>query len=156
MAFCSILLPILVDVQSRWSAERWCLEHWSSSGWSVDMHSVGMMADVGQQRWLCTFFRLSDRTLISRVKNFVIWQKSAEFQAEARLLVAAWVWAISWHGEPVQTAGTVREKAAYKSRAAWAFFSLGDYMQDSSHLRGSERAHQPDQGEVSSWRFRRA
>ena len=26
-------------------------------------------------------------------------------------------------------------------------------MQDSSHLRGSERDHQPDQGEVSSWRF---
>jgi hypothetical protein len=29
-------------------------------------------------------------------------------------------------------------------------------MRDSSHLRGSERAHQPDQREVSSWRFCRA
>jgi hypothetical protein len=29
-------------------------------------------------------------------------------------------------------------------------------MRDSSHLRGIERAHQRDQGEVSSWRFRRA
>ncbi len=39
MAFCSILQPIFVDVESRWSAEHWCLEHWSLSGWSVDMHS---------------------------------------------------------------------------------------------------------------------
>ncbi len=100
-------------------------------------------------------FQLSDRMLISRVRNFVIWQKSVEFQAEARLLVAAWIWAISWHGGPVQTAGTVRERATHKSRAAWAFFSLGDYIRDSSHLRGSESAHQQDQGEVSSWRFRR-
>jgi hypothetical protein len=25
-------------------------------------------------------------------------------------LVTAWFWAISWHGGPVQTAGTVRER----------------------------------------------
>ncbi len=75
-----------------------------------------MTADIGQQQWSCKFFRLSDRTLISRVRNFVIWQKSVEFQAEARLLVAAWIWAISWHGGPVQTARTVRERAAHKSR----------------------------------------
>ncbi len=104
-----------------------------------------MTADIGQQQWSCTIFRLSNRTLISRVRIFMIWQKSVEFQTEARLLVAAWIWAISWHGGPVQTAGTVRERAAHKSRAAWAFSSLGDYKQDSSHLRGSERAHQPDQ-----------
>jgi hypothetical protein len=40
MAICSILQPIFVDVESRWSAECWCLEHWSLSGWSVDMHSI--------------------------------------------------------------------------------------------------------------------
>ncbi len=85
------------------------------------------------------FFRFSDRTLISRVRIFVIWQKSVEFQAEAWFLVAALIWAISWHGGPVQTAGTVRERAAHKSRASWAFSSLGDYMRDLSHLRGSER-----------------
>jgi hypothetical protein len=85
-------------------------------------------------------FRLSDRTLISRVRIFVIWQELAEFQAEVWLLVAAWIWAISWHGGPVQTAGTVRERAAHKSRAAWVCSSLGDYMmRDSSHLQESER-----------------
>ncbi len=94
--------------------------------------------------------------LISRVRNFVIWQKLSEFQAEAWLLVAAWIWAISWHGGLVQTASTVLERAGHKSRAAWDFSSLGDYMRDSSHLWGSGRAHQPDQGEVSSWRFRQA
>ncbi len=98
-----------------------------------------MTADIGQQQWSCTFFRLSDRTLVSRVKNFVIWQDLVEFQAAAWFLVAAWIWAISWHGRPVKTAGTVRERAAHKSRAAWVFSSLGDCMRDSSHLQGSER-----------------
>jgi hypothetical protein len=33
---------------------------------------------------------------------------------------------------------------------------LADYLRDSSHQRGTESAHQRDQGEVSSWRFRQA
>ncbi|MFN9910432.1 MAG: hypothetical protein ACK56F_30690 [bacterium] len=44
-------------------------------------------------------------------------------------------------------------ESAHKSRAARAPSSLGDYMRDSSHQRGGERAHHRDQGEVSSWRF---
>ncbi len=54
--------------------------------------------------------------------------------------------------QPVQC----RREFAYKSWAPGDHSSLGDYMRDSSHLRGSEHAHQPDQEEVSSWRFRRA
>ncbi len=65
-----------------------------------------MTADIGHQQWSCTFFWLSDRTLISRVKNFVIWQELVEFQADAWLLVATWICAISWHGGPVQAAST--------------------------------------------------
>ncbi len=48
--------------------------------------------------------------------------------------------------QPVQ----YREESAHKSRAARASSSLGDYMRDSAHQRGGERAHQWDQGEVSS------
>ncbi len=103
-----------------------------------DLEVVSVTADTGQPQWSRMFFRLSDRTLISRAKNFVIWQELAVFQAAAWFLVAAWIWAISWHGGPVQTAGTVRERAAHESRAAWVLSSLGDCMRDSSHLRGSE------------------
>jgi hypothetical protein len=81
-----------------------------------DLEAVSMTAGIGQQQWLCTFFRLSDRTLINRVRNFVTWQKLAEFQAEAWLLVAVWIWAISWHGGPVQTAGKIRGRAAHKKQ----------------------------------------
>ncbi len=95
---------------------------------------ASMTADIGRQQWSCTFFRLSDITLLSRVKNFVIWQELVESQA-----VAMWIWATSWHGGPVQAAGAVQERAAHKRKAAWDFCSLGDYMQDSSHLWGSER-----------------
>jgi hypothetical protein len=55
-----------------------------------DLEVVGMTNDIGQQQWSWTIFRLSDRTLISQVRIFLIWQKLAEFQAEAWLLVAAW------------------------------------------------------------------
>ncbi len=92
-----------------------------------------------EQQWSRTIFRLSERTLWSRVRIFVIWQELVKFQAAAWLLVAAWILTISWHGGPVQTTGTVRERTAHKSRAAWAVSSLGDCMQDLSHLRGSER-----------------
>ncbi len=105
-----------------------------------NLEFVSRTAGIGQWQWLCTFFWLSDRTLIGRVKNFVIWQECGiSRNPSGRLLVAAWIWAISWHGGPVQTAGTVRERAAHKSRAAWTFSSLGDCMRGSSHLRGSER-----------------
>ncbi len=90
-----------------------------------NLEAVSMIADIGQQQWSCMIFRLSDRTPRSRVRIFVIWQELVKFQAAAWLLVAAWILAISWHGGPVQTAGTVRERAAHKSRAAWAVSSLG-------------------------------
>ncbi len=60
---------------------------------------------------------------MGRVRIFVIWQELAEFQAEAWLLVAAWIWAISWHGGPVQTAGTVRERAAHKQGSLSLFLT---------------------------------
>ncbi len=44
-----------------------------------NLEVVSMTAEIRQQQWLCTNFRLSDRTLISWVGNFVIWQKSVEF-----------------------------------------------------------------------------
>ncbi len=123
-----------------------------ASNWEV----VSMTADIGQQQWSGTFFRLSDRTLISQVKNFVIWKELAEFQADAWLLVAAWIWAISWHGSPVQTAGTVWERATHKSRTLSLLLTWRLHARFITSTRIWTRAHQPDQGEVSSWRFRRA
>jgi hypothetical protein len=47
-------------------------------------------------------------------------------------------------------------ECAHKSSAQAAHFSLGDYMFEIQHQRGGERAHQRDQGDVSSCRFCRA
>ncbi len=60
--------------------------------------AVSMAADIGQQQWSRTIFRLSDRILRSRVRIFVIWQELVKFQAAAYFLVAAWILVISWHG----------------------------------------------------------
>ncbi len=59
-----------------------------------------MTADIGQLQWSRTIFRLSDRTLRSRVRIFVTWQELVKFQAAAWFLVAAWILAISWHDGP--------------------------------------------------------
>ncbi len=66
-------------------------------------------------------FRLSDRTLLSRVKDFVIWQKYVEFKAEAGLLVAAWIWAISWHG------GRYKQPVQYGRESAHKSWAPGDH-----------------------------
>jgi hypothetical protein len=72
--------------------------------------------------------------------------KSVKFQADARDLT------ISEHGGPVQYG----RESAHKSRAGRAHSSHGDYMFEIQHQQGGERAHQWDQGEVSSCRFCRA
>ncbi len=170
---CLPLPPSLFDLKRgvRWSlatlsppsfhlAPPHTLPHWDSFQlprhilrMASNLEVMSIIADIGQQQWSCTIFRLSDRTLRSRVRNFVIWQELVEFQVEAWLLVAAWIWTISWHGRPVQKAGTVQERAAHKSRAAWAFSSLRDYMRDLSYIWGSERELIC---QTSSWRFLRA
>ncbi len=35
-----------------------------------NLEVVSMIADIGQQQWSCTLFRLSDRTLVSRVRDY--------------------------------------------------------------------------------------
>ncbi len=67
-----------------------------------NLEAVSMIADIGQQQWSCTIFRLSDRTLRSQFRIVVIWQELVKFQAPAWLFVAAWILAISWHCGPVQ------------------------------------------------------
>ncbi len=109
-----------------------------------NLEAVSMIADIRQRQWSCTFFRLNDRTLISRVKDFVIWQELVKFQAEAWLLVAVWILAISGHGGPVQTAGTVRERAAHKAGQPEPSLHLGTACEIHLSTRIWMRAYQPD------------
>jgi hypothetical protein len=60
-----------------------------------------MVADIGQQQGSCTFFRLSDRTLISRVRDYCDLTGISEIPGGSQTLVATWIWAISWHDRPV-------------------------------------------------------
>ena len=48
-----------------------------------NLEVVSMIADIGQQQGSCTNFRLSDRTLMSWVRIFVIWQELVKIQAAA-------------------------------------------------------------------------
>jgi hypothetical protein len=114
-----------------------------------------MIAHIGQQQWSCTFFRLSDRTLISRARSWF-----DRNQWNSRRKPDFW---LPRGFEPfLGMAGRCKQlvqyggDSAHKSWAPGDHSSLGDYVRDSSHQRGTESAHQRDQGEVSSWRFRRA
>ncbi len=91
-----------------------------------NLEVVSVTADIGQQQWSCTFFRLSDRTLISRVKNFVIWQESVGKGPSIKA------------GQPEPSPHWRLHARFITSTRIWT------------------RAHQPEQEEVSSWRFRRA
>jgi hypothetical protein len=86
---------------------------------------VSMIADIAQQQWLFTFFRFSDRTPMSRVRDCCeIWLKSVEFRADA----------ISGHGGPVQYG----RESAHKSWALGNHSSLGDYMYEIQHINEEE------------------
>jgi hypothetical protein len=135
------------------------LTHWDS--FQLPCHILSMIADIGQQQWSCTIFRLSDGTLRSRVRIFVIWQELVKFQAAAWLLVAAWILAISWHGGPVQAAGTSSWYSTGKGRpkkqgSLNRLLTWGLHARFIISTRIWTRALQPDQEEVSSWRFCRA
>ncbi len=120
------------------------------------LESVSMVAEFGQQQWSYTNFRCSDRTLRSRDRIFKFSQELVKIYGAAKILDTRVNFDRSGRcNQPVQYG----RDAAHKSRAAWAGLPLGVYC---TCLRGSistriwTRALQPDQEEVSSWRFHRA
>jgi hypothetical protein len=89
------------------------------------LETVSMIADFGQQQWLCTNFRLSDRTLRSRDRILEFSQELLKICAAARNLDTRVNFGLS-----VQYG----RDAAQKSRAAWAVRSLGVYMSERQHI----------------------
>jgi hypothetical protein len=74
---------------------------------------------------------------------------TVKFQAAAKYLACAKYLTILTIVGRYSTGG----ESAHKSWALGNHSSLGDYMFEIQHQRGGERAHQRDQGEVSSCRF---
>jgi hypothetical protein len=95
------------------------------------LETVSMIAEFGQQRWSCTNFRCSDRTLRSRDRIFEFSQKIVKICAAARNLDTCVNFDRSGqYKQPVQYG----RDAAHKSRAAWAIRSLEVYMSERQHI----------------------
>ncbi len=95
------------------------------------LETVSMIADFGQQQWLCTNFRLSDRTLRSRDRILEFSQEIVKICAAAKNLETRVNFGMSGrYNQPVQFG----RDAAHKSRAAWAVRSLGVYMSERQHI----------------------
>ncbi len=118
------------------------------------LETVSMIAEFGQQQWSCTIFWCSYRTLRSWDRIFEFSQEIVKICAAAKNLDTRMNFDRSGrYNQPVQYG----RDAAHKSRAAWAGIPLGVYMSErQTSTRIWTRALQPDQEEVSSWRFCRA
>ncbi len=118
------------------------------------LETVSMVAEFGQQQWSCTNFRCSDRTLRSRDRIF-------EFSQEmVKICAAAWI--LDTRGNFDRSCGTTSRYSTGETPPIKA-----ERPEPSDHLRSPclrintstriwTRALQPDQEEVSSWRFCRA
>jgi hypothetical protein len=122
----------------------------------VDAQNLGgkLRRKTGQQQWSCTNFRCSDRTLRSRDRIFEFSQEIVKICSAAKNLDTHVNFGLSGrYNQPVHYRRDVPIKAEWPE--------LGSHL-GSTWLRGSTstriwtRALQPDQEEVSSWRFRRA
>jgi hypothetical protein len=90
-----------------------------------------MIADIGQQQWLCTNFWLSDRTLRSRDRILEFSQELVKICAAANNFDFCVYFGMSVrYKQPVQYG----RDTAHKSRAAWAVFSLGICMRERQHI----------------------
>ncbi len=95
------------------------------------LETVSMIADFGQQQWLCTNFRLSDRTLRSRDRILEVSQEIVKICAAAKNLETRVNLGMSGRYNQLVQFG---RDAAHKSRAAWAVRSLGVYMSERQHI----------------------
>ena len=118
------------------------------------LETVSMVAEFGQQQWSCTNFRRSDRTLRSRDRILSFHRNWWKFARPPRFWTPAWIL--------TDQAGTTSRYSMGETLPIKAEWPELDSHLGSTCLRGSistriwRRALQPDQEEVSSWRFRRA
>ncbi len=118
------------------------------------LETVSMIADFGQQQWLCTNFRLSDRTLRSWDRILEFSQEIVKICAAAKNLDTHVNFGMSGrYKQPVQYG----RDAAHKSRAARAVRSLGVYMSERQHIhKDLNESSSARTGGIRSWRFCRA
>jgi hypothetical protein len=96
-----------------------------------NLEAVSMIADIGQQQWLCTNFWLSDRTLRSQGRILEFSQELGKICAAANNFDFCIYFGMSGrYKQPVQHG----RDSAHKSRAAWAVFSLGVCMRERQHI----------------------
>jgi hypothetical protein len=95
------------------------------------LETVSMIAEFGQQQWLYTNFRLSDRTLRSQDRILEFSQELVKICAAARNLDTRVNFGMSGRYNQLVQYG---RNAAHKSRAAWAVRSLGVYMSERQHI----------------------
>ncbi len=96
-----------------------------------NLEAVSMIADIGQQQWSCTNFRLSDRTLRSRDRILEFSQEFVKICAAANNFDFRVYFGMSGrYKQPVQYG----RDSAHKSEAAWAVFSLGVCMRERQHI----------------------
>ncbi len=89
------------------------------------------MAEIGQQQWSHTNFRLSDRTLRSRVRIFEISQELVKIHVAAYNFNFRVNFGMSGrYKQPVQYGS----ESTHKSRTAWAVSSLGVCMRERQHI----------------------
>ncbi len=139
----SDLLPICLSAYMLKGAQAWeffarfltllrfFLQPRSKSRMASILETVRMIAEFGQEQWLCTNFRCSDRTLRSRDRIFEFSQEMVKICAAARNLDTRMNFDRSGrYNQPVQYG----REAAHKSRAAWAIRSLEVYMSERQHI----------------------
>ncbi len=96
-----------------------------------NLEAVSIIADIGQQQWSCTNFRLSDRTLRSRDRVLEFSQELVKICAAANNFDFRVYFGMSGrYKQPVQYG----RDSAHKSRAAWAMLSLGVCMRERQHM----------------------
>jgi hypothetical protein len=95
------------------------------------LETVSMIADLGQQQWSYTNFRLSDRTLRSRDRIFEFSQELVKICAATRNLDTCVYFGMSGRYNQLVQYG---RDAAHKSRPAWAVIPLGVYMSERQHI----------------------
>ncbi len=114
------------------------------------LETMSMISEFGQQQWLCTNFQCSDRTLRSRDRIFEFSQEIVKICASARNLNTRVnfdrLGRYSTGETPPIKAGRPEPSDHLRSKC----------LRGNTSTRIWTRALQPDQEEVSSWRFCRA
>ncbi len=146
-------LPLTPPPPPHWIMDSFWQPRQKSRMASI-LETVSMIAEFGQQQWSYTNFRLSDRTLRSRDRNFEFSQEIVRICVAAKNLDTRVNFGTSGlYNQPVQYG----RDDAHKAEQLELWSHLGSTcLRGSTSTRIWTRALQPDQEEVSSWRFRRA